>query len=166
MRCINLLFDTDIGTLTTCHCPRQLQQSIDISWPPGPQQQTCSSGIRDRQTDGRTPVSCIDSAAYTTRAVTITLVYPRLIPANLHAVQTPRAWIVPSQLPGGANVHTLFTTWSHKPTRVCLSYAILIGSSVCALHSPLICPTHRHTDHGMCDVCSDRPHPSDACDAA
>jgi len=39
--------------------PPAVQQSIDISWPPGPQQQTRSSGVRrpdgtDRQTDGRT----------------------------------------------------------------------------------------------------------------
>jgi len=41
-----------------------LQQSIDTSWPPGPQQQTRRSGVRrpvtgqtDRQTDGRTAVA-------------------------------------------------------------------------------------------------------------
>jgi len=39
--------------------PPAVQQSIDISWPSGPQQQTRSSGVRmtgltDRQTDGRT----------------------------------------------------------------------------------------------------------------
>ena len=39
-------------------CSPAVQQSTDISWPPGPKQQTCSSGGRightDRQTDGRT----------------------------------------------------------------------------------------------------------------
>jgi len=39
--------------------PPAVQQSIDISWLPGPQQQTRSSGVRrpdgtDRQTYGRT----------------------------------------------------------------------------------------------------------------
>jgi len=47
-------------TLTTWHC---LQHLIDISRPPGPQQQTCSSGFAavgpcwDRQTDGHCAVS-------------------------------------------------------------------------------------------------------------
>jgi len=41
------------------HCMPLLQQSIDISCPLGPQQQTCSSSVRrldgtDRQTDGQT----------------------------------------------------------------------------------------------------------------
>jgi len=49
-----------LRTLTTWHCPPLLKQSIDISCPPGPQQQTCSSGVRrangtDGQTDRRTP---------------------------------------------------------------------------------------------------------------
>ena len=40
-------------------CMPAVQQSIDISYPPSPQQQTCSSGVRrpdgtDRQTDRRT----------------------------------------------------------------------------------------------------------------
>jgi len=43
-----------------------VQQTIDISWPPGTQQQTHTSGVRldgtDGQTDGRTPDSCIDPA--------------------------------------------------------------------------------------------------------
>jgi len=53
-----------LRTLTTWHCPHArtplLQHSIDISRPPGPQQQTCNSGSAavepcwDRQTDGRT----------------------------------------------------------------------------------------------------------------
>jgi len=34
-----------LRTLTTWHCPPLLQRSIDISCPPGPQQQTCSSGF-------------------------------------------------------------------------------------------------------------------------
>ena len=39
-------------------CMLAVQQSIDISYPPSPQQQTCSSGVRrpdgtDSQTDGR-----------------------------------------------------------------------------------------------------------------
>ena len=55
-----------------------VQQSIDISWPPGPQQQTRSSrvrrpdwtdGQRDGRTDGRTPDSCISPALHTMRAV-------------------------------------------------------------------------------------------------
>jgi len=30
-----------------------------------------------------------------------------------------------------------------------------------------VCPAHRHkqTDHGTCQICSNRPHPCDACDA-
>jgi len=53
---------------------RTLQQSIDISWPPGPQQQTCSSGVWrangtykqvDRQTDGQTLYRFIDLAPHT-----------------------------------------------------------------------------------------------------
>ena len=44
------------------------QQSIDIFWPPGPQQQTRNSGVRradgtHRQTGGRTPYRDIDAAA-------------------------------------------------------------------------------------------------------
>jgi len=47
-----------------------VQQSIDISCPSGPQQQTRSSGVRrpdgtDRQTDGRTRDSYIDLAPQT-----------------------------------------------------------------------------------------------------
>ena len=26
------------------------------------------------------------------------------------------------------------------------------------LHSSPVCQTHRHTDHAMCDICSNRPH--------
>ena len=61
-----------LRTLTTWHCPPLLKQSIDISCPPGPQQQTCSSGVRrangtDGQTDRRTPYRSIDSAPHATR---------------------------------------------------------------------------------------------------
>ena len=38
-----------------------------------------------------------------------------------------------------------------------------IGSAV--LHGSPVCPTHRHTDYGTCDICSNRPHLLDACDA-
>jgi len=56
--------------------PPAVQQSIDISWQPGPQQQTRGSGVRqpdgtDGQTDGRTPDSCIDPAPHSVRAVAI-----------------------------------------------------------------------------------------------
>ena len=43
-----------------------MQKSIDICWPPGPQQQTRRSGVRrpndgmEGQTDGRTLGSCVD----------------------------------------------------------------------------------------------------------
>jgi len=80
-----------VPTLTTCHCPRLLsravlrrgccrppavQQSIDISWLPGLQQQTCSNDVRrpngtDGQTGGRTADSCIHPAAHTMRTVLI-----------------------------------------------------------------------------------------------
>jgi len=48
--------------------PPAVQQSIDMSWRPGPQQQTHTNGARqasgtDGQTDGRTPDSCIDPGA-------------------------------------------------------------------------------------------------------
>jgi len=74
---------SSVRQLTTWHCPHAarlllqivgspaVQQSIDVSWPPGPQQQTRSSGVRlpnggtDRQTDGRTP----DRFMHTARAV-------------------------------------------------------------------------------------------------
>jgi len=51
-----------------------VQQSIDISYPPGPQQQTRSNKVRrpdgtDRQTDGRRPNSHTDAAPRTTWAV-------------------------------------------------------------------------------------------------
>ena len=69
--------------LITWHCPHLLlpvvQQSIDIFRPPGPQQQTDSSGVRrpdgaDRQrTDRRKPDSCIDPARHV-QAVSINVV--------------------------------------------------------------------------------------------
>jgi len=50
-----------------------VQQSIDTSCRPDPQQQTCSSGVRmgqtDSRTDGRTPDRCIDPAPPRTRSV-------------------------------------------------------------------------------------------------
>jgi len=55
-----------------------VQQLINISWPPGPQQQTRRSGVwlpnvaTDRQTDGRAPYRYIDPAPHTMRAVRIT----------------------------------------------------------------------------------------------
>ena len=57
--------------------PPAVQQSIDTSWPPGPQQQTRSSGVRwldgtGGQMDGRTPDSCIDPAPHIMRAPLIT----------------------------------------------------------------------------------------------
>ena len=45
-----------------------VQQSIDIAWRPGPQQQTRCSGW-DRQTDGQTLESCIDPSSHTMRTV-------------------------------------------------------------------------------------------------
>ena len=46
--------------------PLAMQLLIDISWLPGPQQQTCSSTRRpDGQTDRRTDNSCIDPALHT-----------------------------------------------------------------------------------------------------
>ena len=77
-------------TLTTWHCPHSpdarrccwapvVQQSTDISCPPGPQQQTCSSGLAaigprwvrqtDRQTNGRTPYRYVDPAPHTAPVV-------------------------------------------------------------------------------------------------
>ena len=61
-------------------CMPAVQQSIDISYPPSPQQQTCSSGVwrpdgTDRQTDGRMdapPDRCIDPALDVVRAVPTT----------------------------------------------------------------------------------------------
>ena len=48
--------------------PPDVQQSIDdISCPPGPQQQTGSSG-RDRRTDGLTPDSYIEPARHSSRS--------------------------------------------------------------------------------------------------
>ena len=59
--CSALRAEVNKSTLTTCHCPHihtpPLQQSIDISFLPGPQQQTCSCGFAavgpcwDGQTD-------------------------------------------------------------------------------------------------------------------
>jgi len=31
------------------------------------------------------------------------------------------------------------------------------------LHSTPVCPTHRHTDHTTCDICSNRPNLCSAC---
>ena len=46
--------------------PMLLQQSIDISCPPGPQQQTCNSELRQSNgTDRRTPYPFIDPAPHT-----------------------------------------------------------------------------------------------------
>ena len=76
--------------LTMWHCPHPaarllmtagrlaVQQSIDVSWPPGPQQQTRSSGVRrpdgtDRRTDRRTPDSCTDPAADAARQLVLYL---------------------------------------------------------------------------------------------
>jgi len=63
-------------------CMPAVQQSIDISYPPSPQQQTCSSGVRrpdgtdrqtdrqtDGQTDGQTPDICINHAVHAMRTV-------------------------------------------------------------------------------------------------
>jgi len=59
-----------LRTLTTWHCPPLLQQSIDISCPPGPQQQTCSSGFAAVGPcwDRRTPYRSTDPAVHTLRA--------------------------------------------------------------------------------------------------
>jgi len=77
-----------LRTLKTWHCPHLLlravlrpraaaapavQQSIDISQPPGPQQQTRRTLMQrangtDRRTDGRTPYRYTDPALHTVRA--------------------------------------------------------------------------------------------------
>jgi len=76
--------------LKTRHCPhlllkavlrlhagaaRAAQQSIDISYWPGPQQQTRRTLLQraneSYETDRRTPYHVIDPAPYTTRALTI-----------------------------------------------------------------------------------------------
>jgi len=81
-----------LRTLKTLHYPHLLrpraaaapavQQSIDISYPPGPQQQTRRTLLQradgtarrtDRQTDGQTPYRFIDHASRTMRAVTVRL---------------------------------------------------------------------------------------------
>jgi len=62
--------------------PPAVQQSIGIFWPPGPRQQTRSSGVRppdgrdgqtegqaDGRTDRRTPDSCTEPAPHTIQAV-------------------------------------------------------------------------------------------------
>ena len=73
-----------VRQLTTRHCPHSaarllvtagrlaVQQSIDVSWAPGPQQQTRSSGGRrpdgtDGQTDARQLSRPVDSAAHIVR---------------------------------------------------------------------------------------------------
>ena len=49
-----------------------MQQSIDISYPPGPQPQTCSSPCwKGRLTDGRIPYRYIDPASRAVRVVPI-----------------------------------------------------------------------------------------------
>jgi len=55
-----------------------VQQSIDISYPPGPQQQTRRTLLQRadgtaRRTDGQTPYRFIDHASRTMRAVTVRL---------------------------------------------------------------------------------------------
>ena len=56
-----------------------MQQTVDISCPPGAQQLTCSSGVRrvndgtDRQTDGRTVDRSVDPSARTMRALPMTV---------------------------------------------------------------------------------------------
>jgi len=49
--------------------PLATQQSVDVSWLPGPQQQTCSSCAQwpdgtDRQMDGQTSNSCTDPSPH------------------------------------------------------------------------------------------------------
>jgi len=67
-----------------------LQQSIYISWPPGPQQQTCSSGVRrpsatDRQTDAR-PLHKPHSVFYA-ESVNNGIIYKSLFTENSVATQ-------------------------------------------------------------------------------
>ena len=70
-----------LRTLTMCHCPHSPAAAAAVDrffCPPGPQQQTCSSGFAaagicwDRQTDGRTPCRFIDPAQHAMLAVSIT----------------------------------------------------------------------------------------------
>ena len=54
------------GAVAAGRRPLAVQQSIDISCPPGPQQQIRRRSIGwDRQTDRRTPDRCIDPAPHT-----------------------------------------------------------------------------------------------------
>jgi len=55
-----------------------LQQSLDVSCPPGPQQQTCSGGFAAAgmcamlgQTDGRTPYRFVNAGSHTMRAMSV-----------------------------------------------------------------------------------------------
>ena len=74
--CLHLLLSAVLRR-RCCWAPTVLQ-SIDVSCPPGAQQQTTSSGVlranngTDGQTDGRTPDRYIDPAAHTMRAASIT----------------------------------------------------------------------------------------------
>jgi len=82
--------------LSTLHCSPLLlhaavQQSIDISCPPGPQQQTRrtllqrSTAGTDRWKDGRTPYRYTDPAAYYKREVSINSLQPQTFVALLAA---------------------------------------------------------------------------------
>jgi len=75
---VRLLRRAAAKLLLTAGTP-SVQQSIDISWPPGPQQQTRRRGVQrpdktdrqtDREADGRMPESWMDPAPHTIRALT------------------------------------------------------------------------------------------------
>ena len=52
-------------------------------------------------------------------------------------------------------------TWFLEPTWVSPANGISIGSAI--WHSSPVCPTHRHTYHATCDLCSNRLHLCTAC---
>jgi len=53
-------------------------------------------------------------------------------------------------------ISTPYNTWFARPTWV--SPKTASRSIQPLLHSAIVWPTYRHTDHATCDICSNRPH--------
>jgi len=54
----------------------------------------------------------------------------------------------------------IIVPWAHRVSSQTASRSVHLF-----LHSSTVCPTHRDTDHAVCDICRNRPYLCYACDA-
>ena len=137
-RCSASYISCKRDTARICCCGAAMQQSTDISRPPGPQQQTCHVLLQQANgTDSRTPCRYIDPASHTKWAVPINISKSN---DNTGQCVYIRDW----------RERPAVVEWTEQLSRSSFS----VSETSSASSSSLVAPFRRSTIVGICAVSS------------